>query len=507
MANYTLSLSKKETHGKRQILVRAYFGRNCRLRFKSNVFLCTEDFDEVTGSIIIPKDGRLIHERKKECEQAEDKLNSYINQLSHVYKAMLERGDEITVKSVKRSMEITKHISPDKINSYSLDIESVKAEEREREKERVAKKKTFWETMFMYMESRNYASGSERTFKVLIRQLQRYEMFVRATDNERKDFSLDVDTINRETVEDFFDYFRNEKSLSEEYPILFKRMLEEYPAEVSAKHGNATIQWRGHNTYVKTAKLFKWFFGWCNEKVDGVARITENNPFDGWKIGQEKYGDVWYLSLAELNKVADTDIVKAWEQLTDDQKKTAKDFITMPLENISAQRDVFILQCLIGCRVSDLLRLTEDNIVDGEIHYIAKKTGHKDPKTVKVPLNARAVELVEKYQGVDKKGRLMPFISSQKYNDCIKAILFICGMTRKVVVVNPVSGKEEHRPIYEVASSHLARRTFVGCLYEKVQDPSIIGELSGHSENSKAFARYRKITKGIRKATVDLLIG
>ena len=47
--------------------------------------------------------------------------------------------------------------------------------------------------------------------------------------------------------------------------------------------------------------------------------------------------------------------------------------------------------------------------------------------------------------------------------------------------------------INEIASSHLARRTFVGNAYFKVSDPNIIGKMSGHVEGSKAFSRYRKI--------------
>ena len=58
--------------------------------------------------------------------------------------------------------------------------------------------------------------------------------------------------------------------------------------------------------------------------------------------------------------------------------------------------------------------------------------------------------------------------------------------------------KEEQKPIYEIASSHLARRTFIGNIYKKVKDPNIIGSMSGHVEGSKAFARYRDIDDEIK---------
>lgn len=74
-----------------------------------------------------------------------------------------------------------------------------------------------------------------------------------------------------------------------------------------------------------------------------------------------------------------------------------------------------------------------------------------------------------------------------------------------VTILNPTTGKEEKRPINEVASSHMARRTFIGNLYKKVKDPNLVGALSGHAEGSKAFARYREIDDEIKKEVVSLI--
>ena len=115
----------------------------------------------------------------------------------------------------------------------------------------------------------------------------------------------------------------------------------------------------------------------------------------------------------------------------------------------------------------------------------------------RVPLTKKAIEILEKYK--EYGGRtLFPFISEQKYNDSIKKILRMAGIDRKVTVINPVTQKEEQKPIYEIASSHLARRTFIGNIYKKVKDPNIIGSMSGHVEGSKAFARYRDIDDEIK---------
>lgn len=74
-----------------------------------------------------------------------------------------------------------------------------------------------------------------------------------------------------------------------------------------------------------------------------------------------------------------------------------------------------------------------------------------------------------------------------------------------VTILNPTTGQEEQRPINEVASSHIARRTFVGNLYKKVKDPSLVGALSGHKDGSRAFARYREIDDDLKKELIGYL--
>ena len=81
----------------------------------------------------------------------------------------------------------------------------------------------------------------------------------------------------------------------------------------------------------------------------------------------------------------------------------------------------------------------------------------------------------------------------------------LSGLTRIVTVINPTTREEEQRPICDIASSHMARRSFVGNLYKKVKDPNLIGKLSGHKEGSKAFARYREIDEETSQETVNLL--
>ena len=228
------------------------------------------------------------------------------------------------------------------------------------------------------------------------------------------------------------------------------------------------------------------FVIWANTP-DPTTKIakTSNNAFgtNGYKIDECVYGTPFYITIDERNQLYKADL-KARPQL-------------------AIQRDIFVFQCLIGCRVGDLYGMTKENVINGAIEYVARKTNDKKKITVRVPLNATAKEILSQYT---EYKTLLPFISEQKYNSAIKDMFLLAKLTRIVTTINPTTGEAEQRPINEVASSHLARRCFIGNLYKQVKDPNLVGSLSGHKEGSKAFARYIEIDEDMKIDLVNSLM-
>lgn len=314
----------------------------------------------------------------------------------------------------------------------------------------------------------------KRNFNVLIRALRRYELFVRLTDKQRTDYKMDIERLNADGLSEIEDFLRNEFALQEQYPQIFKMIP-------SSTIGNRKAQPRGNNTICALFNKLKAFYSWCMEKG-----ITTNNPFRGYEgVVSEKYGTPYYITLEERNVIADYDLSAH--------------------HALEVQRDIFIFQCCIGCRVSDLMKLTSQNVINGAVEYIPHKTKGERQNVVRVPLNERAARLIQKYEGVDSRGRLFPFIASQNYNSAIKEIFALCEVVRPVTIINSITGKEEQVPINQVASSHMARRCFVGNLYKKVKDPNLIASMSGHAEGSKAFNRYREIDDELKREVVSLI--
>lgn len=205
------------------------------------------------------------------------------------------------------------------------------------------------------------------------------------------------------------------------------------------------------------------------------------NPFDNYRIPQDAYGTPIYLTKDER------DFVAMYSDLTSDQK---------------VQRDIFIFQCLTGCRIDDLLHLTPRNIQGGWLCYTPAKISRANPVAVEIPLTEQALEIVERYKGIDKRGRLLPFISKQGYNKMIHRILKACACNRVVMVYNPLTHETTPTPLWQAATSHTARKTFTQLLYAATGDKRLVATLTGHSENSQAFNRYSEVNRDIKQAAV-----
>ena len=298
--------------------------------------------------------------------------------------------------------------------------------------------------------------------------MQRYQLYVRSTSRSNSKYTIFLDEIDSDFLSDFYSYVESEHIYFEKYPEIFSSI------------GKKTApKRRSKNTMTDLFKKFRAFLNWCYSQ-----EYITHKPFSKFKLETETYGTPFYLTLDELKKIHTT-------HFKDD-----------PILNI--QKDIFVFQCCVGCRVGDLMKLKKTDIINGNIEYIPNKTIKEIGKTVVVPLNNMAKGIVEKYFNI-LNSELLPFSSPQKYNEYIKKILKKCEITRLVSVLDPLTRREKKVPINTIATSHMARRTFIGNIYKKVKDPNLVASLTGHTEGSKAFSRYRDIDTEMKKELVGLL--
>lgn len=465
MATISKTISSKiGSDGLSKILIRLSLNRTTQIRIKTEICIPPQRWDAAKQRINI---GKLVGYERTALIEKESQLKDLEAKIYKICEII--SPETITKQWLENVLLLCSNTSVSEITpSYIAELLD------KQENPSKYAKRSIYEVAEEFLQYAKYSEGRKKHYQSVIFALHRYEMFIRLYDKNRKDYVIELDAIDKEFLLGFEDFLRNEHSLCKEDPSIYKKIQ---------RSGNMprALRPRGHNTICSIFDILRTFFNWCNSN-----RITDNRPFVGYNgTTTEKYGTPYYITIEERNHIAEFDLSE--------------------YPALEVQRDIFIFQCCIGCRVSDLKRLTKTNIVEGEINYIARKTKDDNPVTIKVPINARAKALIQKYEDVDKKGRLFPFIADQNYNYAIKDIFRICGIDRMVTILNPITGEEESKPICEVASSHMARRTFVGNLYKKVKDPNLICPMSGHQVGSSAFARYREIDKETRLETIKLI--
>lgn len=326
---------------------------------------------------------------------------------------------------------------------------------------------TYW--IERYLTTRLGDKKQQGLYHSFIRLIKRYERLRQHID-KNDSFTLNIDTMTAQDLRDLEEYIRNEYDYKMKYPMLYKGVRD------SAIRGN-----RGGNYISGIMGRLRTAFLWTMKQG-----ATDNRPFDRYEMPRLVYGTPYYLTLEERNLIYNMDLSES------------------PV--LALFRNVFMFQCLIGCRYSDLIRLTAENIVDGAVEYVPSKTRERNGKTVRVPLNEKAKVILDRLLNKPYKTMtLVPHRSLAIYNEAIRILLTKAGITRMVTVLAPKTHEELQRPINEIASSHMARRVFVGNLYKQVKDPNLIASMSGHSNDSRSFARYRAIDDDMKRELVNMI--
>lgn len=445
---YRSTSLRVDARGMAQILLRLSLSMNIKLRVKSGVYIEPARL----------RDGRFVTSRLAGAELA--RIKAAENSLTQIETRLLDfvqgrKPENVTKEQLQQLVDQFHNPQPEPCDQ--------------------PRAPRFFDLWALFIASRRLSENRVSAYRSAGRTLHRFELYRRITDTP--EFTLDIDTLTAADLTAFENFLRDEWRLCDLYPEIY----DQYPASLRPQHKTNRPEQRGNNVVACTLKRVRAFMNWCR-----LQDLTENRPFERFTgTTTEVYGTPFYLTIAERDQIADFDL----------SARPA----------LAVQRDIFIFQCLVGCRVSDLARLTPANVVDGVLVYVPRKTRNETAAAVRVPLSSRAARIVERYKGADPKGRLLPCISDQRYNDAIKNICRLCGIDRIVTVVDPVDGTERQLPICTVATSHMARRTFIGNLYKKVRDPNLVGSLSGHCEGSRAFARYRQIDDDIKRDLIDLL--
>jgi integrase len=221
--------------------------------------------------------------------------------------------------------------------------------------------------------------------------------------------------------------------------------------------------------FIDTIKLF------CGNASKKELNVSKDYKLTEFYSPSNKTKDI-YLKDSEINLIYNT----RFEQ---DYLDNAKDW--------------FIIGARTGFRISDFLQLEKENLDDG---FIYKET-FKTEFPVIIPIHEQVQEILDK-----RNGEFPRKISDQKFNEYIKEVVKIAGITERTegakMVLQEITkdGKKKKisrkkfgiYPKNELVSSHTCRRSFATNLYGKI-DTLTIMKITAH-QSEKVFLDYIKIT-------------
>lgn len=443
MAKIDISISSLiNGSDKSELLFRVNVNRSTRIRVKSGIYVYPNRFKN--GTIVLPRaeDGKGT---RKEMLEASNTLSILIVSIINFCEAQKELTKDELIIFIDKFHNPQKYIKVNDKKESLCDI--------------------FQRYVDGWFNTGVIGAGRKKHYDVVIRELTRF-FIINGVDG------CPIEDFNKDYILKFREFLRTEYTLVDKYPGLY----------VDMNSRNKPSKERSQNTIAEKLLLLQAFM--VELESNDIIPVS---PFR--KIGKEKeaimkqqYDEPFYLTKTELNTIISKDCPEVLKRV----------------------RDIFIVQCCFGCRIGDFRKFTFDNIgiEDGIpfIHYLPQKT-HKDGlirTEIKTPIIRLAYDIIMKYQDELPSNTLLPYYPEGNgetgYNYQIKQLLKHYDINRNIAVFNTAFRVNEYKPLYEIASSKLARKTHVD-LMNKVQVDKYAAGL--HSKNSSAVDRYTNM--GVRE--------
>jgi len=218
----------------------------------------------------------------------------------------------------------------------------------------------------------------------------------------------------------------------------------------------------GVNTIAKDIAILKVFMG---EAVD--LGYTENMLFRHKKFSyNEEETEQIYLNEDELARIQQAEITN---------------------KKLDRVRDLFLVGAWTGLRYSDFSNIQPEHIVKMDNDYFIKMVTQKTKELVIIPCNPIVLDIFKKYE---TNANMLPrAMSNQKFNDYIKEVCALAGLTEKGRL-----SKTPELPLCDLVSSHTARRSFATNHYLQGFPPIDLMKITGH-KTERSFLKYIRVSK------------
>jgi site-specific recombinase XerD len=255
--------------------------------------------------------------------------------------------------------------------------------------------------------------------------------------------------------------------------------------EVSQVDESFTTEW------IKYGKAEGYSYHTINKEFSYIKTVCRHAKSKGLKVSSE-------LETLKVN-LKTTNTPKIY--LSFDELDAINSLQDLP-EHLDNAKDWLLISCFSGQRISDFMRFkptmlrNENNKVFLDVRQ--KKTG----KEVTIPIMPIILKILEK-----RNGNFPKAISSQRYNDHIKEVAHLAGLT------NVIQGgiRKNNRiklgmyPKWQLITSHAGRRTLATNFYGKIPT-TYLKNITGHGTEQMLLAYIGKTSKDTAFDSYDKMI-
>ncbi|MCM1453570.1 MAG: hypothetical protein NC193_03430 [bacterium] len=438
MERITLYIRTTKTAGKIKLRFRLTEGRAVQLFHKSQIEADLADLKkfDIDGSL---KPRVTIYNEELRISIIEE-----IDAIRTAYRELKTAGlSEIATDVFEERIDMI--LNPDKYNLASGKCAETLLSRFDRYVKELTEYKTVSESRLVQY----------RTFKA---KMTRFLTIFKKTSYLPKDFKP-------EDILGLREFLLNEYKFVEKYPLLYNQMDRRTLPQKPMHPNSVTLTLRVLSTFFNELEN--------NDEIlkSPFRRLSKTRRQN---VLSEHYDEPYSLTREEFMTIMNTEVP----------------------EDLKEVKDAFLLQCALGCRISDFMRMDMSNVsVSDEgipyVHYVAKKTtntssGRKEKTT---PLMLFALDIIKRY---DFRFPMFYNCTYGKlvYNKKIKNLFVHCKIDRLISRYDEATQKMNQTPLYRIASNKLCRKTHID-IANKVQINMYATGL--HEVGSSAVGHYSKL--------------
>jgi integrase len=174
-------------------------------------------------------------------------------------------------------------------------------------------------------------------------------------------------------------------------------------------------------------------------------------------------------------------------------------------------KDIFVFGCTVGLRVSDIMKLGQQNVIIFNDEYYLNVKSKKTNTNTSIKLPPYAVEIILRHK--NKQKTLLPSMSTWYFNKRLKEMATYIDNEDPIIKVRSKKGiqtvvykdlaKKKHYTLADHISSHTMRRTAITTLLSMGMPEHVVRKISGHAPNSKEFFKYVSLSQNLLDTESD----